>query len=417
MWQAIANAEIQDRALETIAEIAACLRSLGDGPGSGNEHPLLAGGASGLALFWAYLDAARPGTDAGERAVTTLETCLEETARMDLIPSLFSGFCGVGWVIEHLCRRFIASEEDLAAELDLVLDSLLRGRSKVQPYELVGGLAGVGTYLVERLGRPGADERLALVLDGLEEGAEVNAAGCTWLTRPEWLAPFRRQRMPEGHYNLGVAHGVPGVLGLLAAAKGAGFNDERLTPLAEGTVAWLLTQRGPAGEISVYPSTLLPDGSTEPTRTAWCYGDLGVAAMLLGAARAFERPEWEAEALTLARLAAARPVHATGVVDAGLCHGSAGLAHLFNRFYQATGEVVFREAALTWYTLTFELQRPGEGYAGFVTWHAADGEEGYWRGEAGFLTGIAGVGLALLAAVTEVEPAWDRVLLTAFPGR
>jgi hypothetical protein len=38
-----------------------------------------------------------------------------------------------------------------------------------------------------------------------------------------------------------------------------------------------------------------------------------------------------------------------------------------------------------------------------------------WSDETGFLTGAAGIGLALLAALTPVEPEWDRVLLLSFP--
>jgi hypothetical protein len=38
-----------------------------------------------------------------------------------------------------------------------------------------------------------------------------------------------------------------------------------------------------------------------------------------------------------------------------------------------------------------------------------------WRAEPGLLTGTAGVGLALLAATTPIEPAWDRALLVAIP--
>jgi lantibiotic biosynthesis protein len=40
------------------------------------------------------------------------------------------------------------------------------------------------------------------------------------------------------------------------------------------------------------------------------------------------------------------------------------------------------------------------------------GEELAWRADPGFLTGSSGVGLALLAAATPVEPEWDRILLT-----
>ena len=47
---------------------------------------------------------------------------------------------------------------------------------------------------------------------------------------------------------------------------------------------------------------------------------------------------------------------------------------------------------------------------------AADGAP-TWVDDAGLLTGAAGIALALLAAATPVEPAWDRMLLTSIPPR
>jgi hypothetical protein len=36
-----------------------------------------------------------------------------------------------------------------------------------------------------------------------------------------------------------------------------------------------------------------------------------------------------------------------------------------------------------------------------------------WHPDPGFLTGAAGIALALLAATTAVEPEWDRILLAS----
>ena len=43
-------------------------------------------------------------------------------------------------------------------------------------------------------------------------------------------------------------------------------------------------------------------------------------------------------AVQSARAAARRTLETAGVQDHGLCHGSAGLGHLFNRIYQASGD-------------------------------------------------------------------------------
>src|SRR5262249_61152253 len=96
----------------------------------------------------------------------------------------------------------------------------------------------------------------------------------------------------------------------------------------------------------------------------WCYGDPGVAAALLGAARGVAEPGWEAAALAIARRAAERPSAEAGIKDAALCHGCAGLGHLFNRMSQATGEPELAEAARAWFERTLAMRHPGRPLGG-----------------------------------------------------
>lgn len=397
MWGPIADPETARRCWSAIEEIE---RALAD---TDSDDPMLASGQPGQALFFSYLDAARQGTDAGDRALDALGRSIDALAERELLPTLYTGICGIGWSVEHLTRRFFATDEDLCGEIDEALEKLLS--KPTHQYELIAGLAGYGTYLLERLPNADASRLLVRVIDLLEE-----AAAGSWHTRPEWLPSWQREIMPAGCQNLGVAHGVPGVLGFLAAARRSGVADPRIPRLAEDIVGWLLERKLPPGAPSVFPATIIPGRDPEPTRIAWCYGDLGIAVVLLAAARSFGWPE--EEALALARQLARRPVDA---VDSSLCHGSAGNGHLFNRLYQATGDPEMKETALSWYRLALDQRRPGEGIAGFVTWVGPSPGIGEWAGHPGMLIGVAGVGLSLLAAVSEVEPAWDRLLLASIP--
>jgi hypothetical protein len=103
------------------------------------------------------------------------------------------------------------------------------------------------------------------------------------------------------------------------------------------------------------------------------------------------------------------------VVDAGLCHGAAGLGHLFNRLFQATGDSCLAEAARFWLARTLQMRRPGRGVGGYEAWQLDDDGKVTWIADPGLLAGAAGIALALLAATTPVEPAWDRVLLVSVP--
>jgi hypothetical protein len=86
--------------------------------------------------------------------------------------------------------------------------------------------------------------------------------------------------------------------------------------------------------------------------------------------------------------------------------------------FQATGEEHFLNSARYWIDRTLALRRSGEGIGGFSAYRpATDGLEEYWDNEVGILEGGAGIALALLAAATEVEPAWDQMLLVSIPRR
>jgi hypothetical protein len=129
-------------------------------------------------------------------------------------------------------------------------------------------------------------------------------------------------------------------------------------------------------------------------RDGWCYGDPGVAAALFLAGRSTGNAAWEQEAITLAAGAAARRPLESGVVSADLCHGAAGLGHLYNRLWQASGDERLREGAAFWIGDAVRRLEAGEATE-----------------DLGFLQGTGGVALALLSAVTSTAPEWDRVLL------
>lgn len=359
-------------------------------------------------MFFSYLHAARPDEGLDEIAMELLDRAITATGEIPVPPSLYGGFSGVAWTVEHLRGRVYEDEEgeDSGAEVAEALMEHLGLTPWHGQYDLISGLVGFGVYALERGARPGGEECLRRVVARLAETAE-RAQGVTWLSGPELLPARDLESFPAGNYNLGVAHGVPGVIALLALAQAAGVECRELL---DGAVSWLLAQKLPADAESVFSYNVAPGAKPMPTRLAWCYGDLGIAAALEVAARAAGEPGWEREALEIARRCAARTVENSGAVDAGICHGTAGVAHLFNRLHQATGAPELREAALRWIEQTLEMRQPGKGIGGYEMWVPDGNLELGWREEPGFLTGSAGVGLALLAAATEVEPEWDRVL-------
>jgi len=207
------------------------------------------------------------------------------------------------------------------------------------------------------------------------------------------------------------------MVALLALIARAGVAERRARELAAGGARWLLANVLPEARGAHFPWCIAPGIPTGFSRSAWCYGDPGVVLCLLVAARALADQGLERAALEIAREAAQRPAEHTGVIDAGVCHGAAGLGHIYNRLYQATREPLFKEAAASWFARTLEMRRPGEGVAGYISWNQLPGqEEPGWVADGTLLTGAAGIALSLLAACHPFTPGWDGMLMAAIPG-
>jgi lantibiotic modifying enzyme len=411
-WRPLLHGELAARAADTVEAIAEAIAVLADGA---EEHRGVALGGDGtpaLALFYGYLS--RTGAhDYGERIDRLLDHALNALATRPIGASLYSGFTGVAWAAEHLSGD---DEEDLNEEIDEALLSAL-AMPWNGDYDLISGLVGFGVYAVERAHRPSAAACLEAIVDRLAETAVSLGNGLTWFTSPELLPPRNREAHPDGYYNLGVAHGVPGVIVLLADACRLGIRAGTARPLLEGAVEWVVSQRLSERPAVRYPAFVTPGIEPQPSRLAWCYGDPGVAASVLYAARAIGSADWERVALDIASHAANAAPELAGIHDAGLCHGAFGLAHIYNRIHQATGDEGFAEAARLWYRRGLDMRRTDRGVAGFEAWTLNLDLTVEWTDDHGFLTGVVGIGLALLAAITPVEPKWDRLLLTAIPPR
>ena len=357
-------------------------------------------------LFHAYSDIAEVVPTGFDTCTTILEECIDDAIRSQGL-SLFSGWPGIGWMTSHLN----VDDDFVGAHADQLLRAAIVDWPRWQGYDLISGLVGAGVCLVERLPRDSAVHGLTLVLECLEATAVDTDDGTTWFTAPEFLPAWQRQLAPNGYFNLGVAHGVPGVCWLLGKLCLAGIERDRAETLLNGSLRWLRSHQ-PDPDQGELPSWIAPGVDREPNRRmAWCYGPLGASAVALEAAKAIGDDQSANWARTLALSCAAVAPAEAQIQDAGLCHGAAGNTQIFYRLYRNTGEPTFHAAALRWFESTLAYRRPGEGIGGYRMWGAVEESRNGWLDDASFLTGSGGVGLALLSAVTDVEPKWDRLLL------
>ncbi|HEY5934308.1 MAG TPA: lanthionine synthetase LanC family protein [Kofleriaceae bacterium] len=328
----------------------------------------LGNGAAGAAVLFAYL--ARDDARWRPTCEQLLERAEDQLATLDT-PSLFHGFCGLGWAGDHI--RGVLGEPDLEvnSELDAALESIIPVTNV--SFDLIGGLVGIGVYAHQR----GAARCVELVVDRLHDAARDRF----WL-RPEQLPQAEHARWPTGRWDLGLAHGTPGVIAWLARLA-----EPRARALCESAIEWLLAHRRSiteSGEVA-FPAFAAPGVPAGSARSGWCYGDAAIALALARAGRT-------ELALELARHAMRRPREHTGVEEGTFCHGAAGLAQIYGRLHAITGDGELAGAARYWLAETLRLE------------HGA---------AQGMLGGAAGVALVLHAATSGHAPDWDRAFLLA----
>ena len=357
----------------------------------------------GLTVFCAYLAGALDDEwicACYEHATTELCATL---ATLRGAFGLHGGLAGTGWALAHVSEDGVA--DDALETIDHVLSRALDVERWTNDYDLISGLVGYGVYFLERGSAPGARLGLTRVLAHLDALCEVTAEGRAWFTRPDLVPPRQAMRFPDGYFNCGVAHGTPGVIALFGRAAVRPEHHARALETCRDAFRWLrareVVSSTHSGRYPVAVSRAEP--ALHPARTGWCYGDPGISITSWGAAARLGLPveHWH----EVAADCATRSFEGTGVVDSSLCHGTAGLAHIYNRMYQATHDEIFRTAARAWISRTLDRCGPFGLNDQLPSVAVSD-----------LISGPAGVALVLLAAVHPVEPAWDRLLLCDLPS-
>lgn len=381
----------------------------------------LAQGDAGLAVLYGGLDACFPSGGWDATAHTYLVSAARGAEALGhLPPGMFSGLGGVAfaaWSLSWDGERY----QRLTAELDrhLVPETTRRARSlhgahglPSGVFDVISGLSGTGAYLLCRKENPVALDALRGVLAALVAMCEEHDGLPHWHTPHDDMGtgtPMARQ-FPNGNLNVGLAHGIPGPLALLALALTAGVAVDGQHDTIRRAAHWLADQRTDDRWGVNWPSALALPGPGSPppapTRSAWCYGSPGIARALWLAGVALADDKLRELAVEAMAATYRRPREQRAIDSPTFCHGVAGLLQITLRFANDTGDRLFTGAAIELTEQLLNLYAP-EHPLGYYSLEPG----GNRVDQPGLLDGAPGVALALLAAATDVPPAWDRLFL------
>lgn len=367
-------------------------------------------GTSGLILFLAYYNRViLQKNDICKRITEIINHNVDYINSGIKLHSISGGISGFGWLCEHLCKIEMLERESVDEFLDN-LDPFLYMRMmtdiKDGNYDYLHGALGVGSYFLNRLGKKNVPEYLKELLMELEKSSITCQNGA--IKWSSWLNSTRKER----GYNISLSHGMSSIAAFLIRLYQLDFESDRARKLLAQTITYIIDQRNyKDGKQSYFPHYSIessPDG--DESRLGWCYGDLGIAYILLEAAHVLQNKEVERIALLVLQHCVDRKnLQKSGVYDAGLCHGSAGIAHIFTRLHLNTNINAFQEASEYWLKVTLDMSKYADGLVGYKAWRRK--EYGGPVKTENLLEGIAGIGLYFLSLINGEEITWDECLM------
>ncbi len=379
----------------------------------------LMGGKSGIILFYAYLYQVTQDVNHYNQAVTLIEESLSEASPETMDLSFAAGYAGLVWVILHVAKILDLDASEIAQNLDVYIKNYSKQGLQEGDYDyMYFGMGGM-LYALEK-----GDEHafLSECVDLLASAATKDEKGIRWSESPGYTQVSDKDDLGEGVmiYNLGLSHGMSSIIVVLARCFKAGVRQNDCKELLNGIIQYFLhckdaPMQHNGKEEDRYQchfsythregENATPDVTTN---LRWCYGDLGITAAISLAGHYTQDPEWQQLGAQLASDCARRHAHrpeVTSVTEAGLCHGTIGNAHIFNRLYHLHHLPELKEASNFW--LKKGLEQYEEWGQKFLVKEGVYGHPQL----AGLLEGDAGIGLALMGFIYDTDPAWDKVLL------
>ncbi|MEV5978367.1 lanthionine synthetase C family protein [Streptomyces sp. NPDC052114] len=383
----------------------------------------LADGHAGVGLLFAALAHGEPGyAKVAHAHLSAAVTGVTRPAR----EGLYAGLPAVAFAARTAVTRtgeyagLLARLDDQVARLarQLVARDAPRvaagtAGARMAGYDVVAGLSGVGRLLLAAgpAHRDTTEQVLghlvALTRPVTEPGGR--AVPGWWTADPILLS--EPDGIPGGHFNAGLAHGIPGPLALLSLAHRAGVRVPGQEQAIRTIVEWLLARRSPDGtgwpNIVPLEAELTAASGGRPdlarARGGWCYGTPGVARALQLAGLALKEADWNRQAVAAVAASCGPPGGVRALGDPTLCHGLAGVTTIVALMAREPGGA---ELAALLPALTDALAGAADPAHPFLWPAAAPGGPPVVH-RPGFLDGAAGAALALRCARDPDAPLGD----------
>lgn len=336
--------------------------------------------------------------------------------------SLWGGICGIA--LSSVCmsdgfsryRNFLNSANKSIIYLLNEKLKFLKSVStlKEEYYDVMYGLTGIANYYMLFLDSKEMIDSFKLIVKyfiSLCKDYSIDGTYYPGFTVNASASPFIQNKKGKYYLNLGLSHGIPGVLLILVKSYMKGIRLSGQLKAIQYLKCILLNSY--IINQKCWPDSIVfHNGSNKVmiekwyTRDAWCYGTPGVAYVMLKTAEALNDGHLKAISVD-AMLNSLK--HQSGAIPPTFCHGYAGLLYLSNRFYKDTKIESFNDyqKSLARKILSFYNRRHAFGFKNI---DIVDGKK-CQTDDFGLLSGTTGIILSLLATYYGRKTPWDVAFL------
>jgi hypothetical protein len=322
---------------------------------------------------------------------------------LDVRPySLASGKAGINWLYLQMYNWELIETNDLeeicVEDINLFKTSIFALSSG--NYDFLHGSLGIAYYLLARK----ADTKLMT-----EYFKELELL---FTKRKDGMISsydLSNNIIEQDKVNLSLSHGIVSILKFCLQCYKEKICVNQAQSLGERIISYLINMQNLNKDKCYFPNFVLDHRQdNQQSRLAWCYGDLTTAFVLFQSALTFDDKDLEKFALEVFNHTMSRTKEdQTFVKDAGICHGSSGIAHIYNKMWHSTGEVIFREACDYWMDRTLKYSINNDTVSGFKMY---DAQSRQYQTCQGLLEGTSGIGLVLLSYLTG-DFSWDYCIM------
>lgn len=381
------------------------------------KHIGILGGESGSSLLLAqlFLKTRKPIyiTKLNENLNFIIDVINKASDKEPITPYFSNGIAGFGWLLCYIKEHNIIEIPNyLFEQMDNILSDSIN-QNPDMPWDILHGKLGIVRYFLKRCNR----ELVANTLYYLQKTAIIDNNEYRWLSQDHFHLTV------AGHnFDCGLAHGMAGILYFLSKAYELGIERELCLKLGNGIIMFYFNNEQDIRMVgSYFPNrVMMQKTSTTPpqfSRLAWCYGDLGILYSIYLYYHKIGNSEGMNDIVKkLQQTTLRKNCDFNGVHDAMICHGSAGIAHIYNRLYFMTDLIEFKEAAFYWLRVSLKISRDESVSPPFKFVVSAfsskeKSNKPKWDESLGLLEGVIGLELVLLSFYNYRHMDWDEVIM------